>query len=715
MSNKRIIKFLFTGLTIFLLTLQLAYADIHAALLGDAPLKIKDFYTRLKPESEHAEIVKSIVYKLKYHHYEKVKLNDQLSEMVYDTYLSDLDPSRLYFLQSDIDTFAPYRQQIDDFMRKSDLHLAYQIFNQYQQRVIERMIFTLNYIDKDAKKADFTKDEYFETDREDVPWPQTIKQQNELWRKRLKNEMLNLVLSGKKMKDIIPLLQKRYRSQLNRASQTNSEDAFRIYMNSMTQVYDPHTQYFSPSASENFNIQMSLSLEGIGAVLQRENEFTKVLRLVPAGPADKAGELQPGDRIVGVGQGNEDDIVDVIGWRLDEVVHLIRGPKGTVVYLRIIPANAADDQTTSVIKITRDKVKLEEQAAHKKVVPITRNNKTYNIGVIDIPTFYLDFKAYHGGESDYKSTSRDVNRLINELDNEHISGLIIDLRDNGGGALQEANALTGHFIRKGPIVQVRESNGRVTCYYDRHPDIVYDGPLLVMMNRMSASASEIFSGAIQDYHRGVIVGTQSFGKGTVQSLLDLQQGQLKITHAKFYRISGKSTQYQGIIPDISFPPIYNPEKIGESTLPYAMKCDTITPADYSTYQIKPQMIDTLKSNHETRIKDNVEFEYLKANLKFRENQQEKTRISLCETTRKSERDAIDKWKLSWENKKRAAKGLKPLKELKTNDDDIKLSDKEEKDKEDKEEDDDIDAILMESSQILVDYIQIIDKTIAKKQ
>jgi carboxyl-terminal processing protease len=711
MSNNRISKFLFSGMVIFLLTSQLAYADIHAALLGDAPLKIKDFYTRLEPEADHAQIVKNIVYKLKYHHYEKVKLDDQLSEKIYDTYLSDLDPSRLYFLQPDIDSFAPYRQKIDDFMKNSDLVLAYQIFNQYQQRVIERMIFTLNYIDHDAKKTDFSKDEYFETDREKSSWPQTVIQQNELWRKRLKNEMLNLVLSGKKRTDILPLLQKRYRSQLNRASQTNSEDAFRIYMNAMTQVYDPHTQYFSPSASENFNIQMSLSLEGIGAVLQRENEFTKVLRLVPAGPADKAGELQPGDRIVGVGQGNEDDIVDVIGWRLDEVVHLIRGPKGTVVYLRIIPENAADDQTTRVIKITRDKVKLEEQAAHKKIVPITRNKKTYNIGVIDIPTFYLDFKAYHGGESDYKSTSRDVNRLIDALEKENISGLIIDLRGNGGGALQEANALTGHFIRKGPIVQVRESNGRVTRYYDRHSDIVYDGPLLVMMNRMSASASEIFSGAIQDYHRGVIVGTQSFGKGTVQSLLDLQQGQLKITHAKFYRISGKSTQYQGIIPDILFPPIYNPEKIGESTLPFAMKCDTIAPADYSTYRIKPQMIDTLTNKHEMRIKDNVEFDYLKANLKFREKQQEKTRISLCETTRKNERDAIDQWKLSWENKKRAAKGLKPLKKLENSaDDETDSSDKEQKD-----DDDEIDAILMESSQILVDYIQLIEKTIAKKQ
>ncbi|ETR71210.1 MAG: carboxyl-terminal processing protease [Candidatus Magnetoglobus multicellularis str. Araruama] len=656
MTNNRFIKLLSSGMVLItLLTYSLAFADIHPALIGDGPLQKKDFYTKLAPESEHPSIVKSIVYKLKYHHYEKIKLDDDLSKIIFDTYLSDLDPSRLYFLQSDIDSFTPYRQKIDDHLKKADLDLAYTIFNQYQQRVIERMIFILSFIKNQAKKVNFSIEEYFETDREKAPWPKTIKEQDELWRKRLKNEMLNLVLSGKEKDDIISLLRKRYRSQLNRASQTNSEDAFRIYMNALTQVYDPHTQYFSPSASENFNIQMSLSLEGIGAVLQRENEFTKVLRLVPAGPADKAGDLQPGDRIVGVGQGAEDDIVDVIGWRLDEVVHLIRGPKGTVVYLRIIPADAADDQTTRVIKITRDKVKLEEQAAHKKVMTVTRKEKTFKIGVIDIPTFYLDFKAYHGGESDYKSTSRDVNRLIDALENEDIAGIIIDLRDNGGGALQEANSLTGHFIQKGPIVQVRESNGRVTRYFDRHSNIVYDGPLLVMMNRMSASASEIFSGAIQDYHRGLIVGTQSFGKGTVQSLLDLQQGQLKITHAKFYRISGKSTQYQGIIPDIQFPPIYNPDKIGESTLPYAMKCDTIDPATHSKYNLTPQIISKLYKKHEQRIQDNVEFEFFKANLKFQTEQQEKTRISLSEATRKKERDAVDQWKLSWENKKEKQK------------------------------------------------------------
>ena len=702
-----------------------AFADVHSALLSDEPLKKESFYTPLEPEPEHAGIVKSIVYKLKYHHYEKINLDDQLSEKIYDTFLSDLDPSRLYFLQSDINAFKPYRHKIDDILKSVDLKPAYQLFNQYQQRVIERMIFILDFIEKKGKKVDFTIEESFESDREDSPWPSTLAIQNELWRKRLKNEMLNLLISGKKLDDIISLLKKRYRSQLNRASQTNSEDVFRIYMNALTQVYDPHTQYFSPSASENFNIQMSLSLEGIGAVLQRENDFTKVLRLVPAGPADKAGDLQPGDRIVGVGQGSEDDIVDVIGWRLDEVVHLIRGPKGTVVYLKIIPTNSANEHETNIIKITRDKVKLEEQAAHQTIVPITRNGETIKIGVIDIPTFYLDFKAYHEGASDYKSTSRDVERLINELLEEKVSGIIVDLRDNGGGALQEANALTGHFIRTGPIVQVRESNGRITRYFDRHSDILYDGPLLVMINRMSASASEIFSGAIQDYHRGLIVGTQSFGKGTVQSLLDLKQGQLKITHAKFYRISGKSTQYQGIIPDIEFPPTYNLEKIGESSLPYAMKCDNIDAARYSQFKERKDLIEKLSLNHQDRIKNNVEFEYLKAHLDFRKKQQENTTISLCEATRKKERDEIEQWKLSWENKKRKAKGLKPLDKLESNDndndndnddnDDANENESDQKKEKDDKEDEEIDPILIESSEILVDYIQMTQQAVAKKQ
>ncbi|KPA12528.1 periplasmic tail-specific protease [Candidatus Magnetomorum sp. HK-1] len=714
MLNNRLTRFtvysIFTGILFLgVFTHNFANADIHSALLGDEPLKKKDFYTRLEPEPEHSSLVKSIVYKLKYNHYEKIKLDDDLSEKIFDTYLSDLDPSRLYFLKSDVDSFSSYRKKIDDVMKSADLKLAYDIFNKYQQRVIERMIFILDHIKNKAKKMDFSIEENFETDREKLPWPASISVQDELWRKRLKNEILNLIMSGKKMDDIIPLLQKRYKSQLNRASQTNSEDVFRIYMNALTQVYDPHTQYFSPSASENFNIQMSLSLEGIGAVLQRENEFTKVLRLVPAGPADKAGDLQPGDRIVGVGQGSEESIVDVIGWRLDEVVHLIRGPKGTIVFLKIIPANSTDEHETKVIQITRDKVKLEEQAAHKKIIPITRNGENYKIGVIDIPTFYLDFKAYHEGASDYKSTSRDVNRLINELKKENITGLIIDLRDNGGGALQEANALTGHFIKSGPIVQVRESSGRVTRYFDRQSDIVYDGPLLVMINRMSASASEIFSGAIQDYNRGLVVGTQSFGKGTVQSLLDLKQGQLKITHAKFYRISGKSTQYQGIIPDIEFPPIYNLEKIGENTLPYAMKCDSIDAARFTQYKENSGLIDKIKLSHEERIKNNVEFKYLKAHLEFRKKQQEKTSISLCKSTRKKERDDIDKWKLSWENKKRKAKGLKPLDKLESNDDE----DNSENDSDIKN--DEIDPSLMEGGQILMDYIQMTQKTIAKKQ
>ena len=323
----------------------------------------------------------------------------------------------------------------------------------------------------------------------------------------------------------------------------------------------------------------------------------------------------------------------------------------------------------------------------------------------------MDFKAYHEGASDYKSTSRDVERLINELLKEKVAGIIVDLRDNGGGALQEANALTGHFIKTGPIVQVRESNGRITRYFDRHSDILYDGPLLVMINRMSASASEIFSGAIQDYHRGLIIGTQSFGKGTVQSLLDLKQGQLKITHAKFYRISGKSTQYQGIIPDIEFPPIYNLEKIGESSLPYAMKCDTIDAARYSQYKDRSDIVEQLKDSHEKRIKDNVEFEYLKAHLEFRKKQQEKTTVSLCEATRKKERDDIDKWKLLWENKKRIAKGLKPLDKLESTDDEDETADDDTK----KKEDDEIDPILKESAEILVDYIDLSQQSVAKKQ
>jgi len=694
----------------------------QSAALSLTHLVATDFYITLSPLSEHKSVDKNIVNKLNKQHLRSQKMNDDLSIKMYDRYLSDLDPTRSYFLASDIKEFDYYRDKLDDAIQKADLKPAFLIFNRYLKRVIERQVFSINFIGTRIKHMTFTENEWFETDRKKSPWPLNIKELDEIWRKRLKQEVLSLKLADKEIDNIIELLDKRYRNQLNRTTQSKSEDAFRTYMNALTQSYDPHTQYFSPRVSENFNIQMSLSLEGIGAVLQIENEYTKVLRLVPAGPADKAGDLKPGDYIVGVGQGKDGEIVDVIGWRLDDVVQLIRGPKGTIVRLTIIPVSGRDEQTRKTIQITRDTVKLEEQAAKKQILEVPRDNHVYKIGVIDIPTFYLDFKGMQSGSDEFKSTTRDVRRLIEELNHEQVVGLIIDLRENGGGALQEANSLTGLFIKRGPIVQVKGTNGRTSLYYDHNPELIYQGPLTVIVNRMSASASEIFAGAIQDYERGLIVGSQTFGKGTVQTLLDLERGQLKLTHAQFYRISGKSTQYNGIIPDIAYPSIYDIDIIGENTLPEALPFDKIDPAPYESLAMYASYLDKMTVSHNKRIAYNPEFDYLSASFKRRKELREKTKISLNEEKRKAEIEESKQWELGWENKKRIAKGLPKIASLDELSKDKKKNDEANKssDISDDEEDTDSmdvidlsDPILIETGQILLDYFILNQGSVAK--
>ena len=515
-------------------------------------------------------------------HYEKQRLNDDLSSKIYDLYLKSMDGTHSYFLASDVAEFEKYRLKLDDGLIRGNLDAPFAMYNRLQQRVTERLSFLLKQLPEKAKDYDFDKDELLSLDRENVEWSTSTEELDDLWRKRLKNSILNLRLADKEDDDIYELLSKRYQNQLNRTHLANEEDGFQVYMNAVTHAFDPHTAYFSPRNTENFNINMSLSLQGIGAVLQTEDEHTKVVRLVPAGPADKAGQLQTADKITGVGQGDE-EIVDVIGWRLDEVVDLIRGAKGTTVRLEIIPSDA-NDLKTKVISIVRDEVKLEEQSAQKEIIEIPQGDKVLRIGVIDIPTFYIDFQGRQEGKKDFKSTTRDVEKLVNELKEENIDGIIVDLRNNGGGSLDEALNLTDLFIDRGPVVQVRYSNGYVQVLPEdknQKAGIVYDGPIAVLTNRLSASASEIFAGAIQDYGRGIIVGGQTFGKGTVQSVLPLEHGQLKLTQAKFYRVSGDSTQHQGVIPDILFPTLFDKEKIGESALDEALAWDTIRPVSYT--------------------------------------------------------------------------------------------------------------------------------------
>ncbi|MCW8911189.1 MAG: S41 family peptidase, partial [Gammaproteobacteria bacterium] len=467
----------------------------------------------LSPLGEHSKTTAEIVSRLKHQHFQRtsISLDNDLSATVYDRYLQELDKDRSYFLASDIKEFEPYKLRLDDAFKTGNLEPAFLIFNRYHQRLIERLNFLIAELDKGIETLDFSKNELLLIDRKDQPWISSIEEMNQLWKKRLKNDVLNLKLTDKETQKIQETLSKRYNNQLTRLMQTKSEDAYRIYMNALTLSYDPHTQYFSPRATENFNIQMKLSLEGIGAMLQTEEEYTKVTRVIPAGPADKAGQLKANDKIISVGQDDEDDMVDVIGWRIDDVVDLIRGPKNTNVRLEIIPGNSANDQQTKIISITRDTVKLEEQAASKKIIELSQNGHKYKLGVIDIPKFYIDFEAASRGDPDYRSTTRDAHKLIDELSKENIDGLIIDLRNNGGGSLREVNELIGLFITKGPTVQVKNTSGRIYINNDEDASIAYTGPLAVLVNRLSASASEIFAGAIQDYRRGLVVGTQTYG------------------------------------------------------------------------------------------------------------------------------------------------------------------------------------------------------------
>jgi carboxyl-terminal processing protease len=662
-------------------------------------------------------------------HYEKQRLDDALSGKIYDLYLESMDGTRSYFLASDIKEFEQYRFKLDDGLIKSNLDAPFVMYNRLQQRVTERLSFLLKQLPEKAKAYDFSKNEKLSLDREEVKWSKNSEDLDELWRKRLKNSILNLRLADKDDNDIYELLSKRYRNQLNRTHLANEDDGFQVYMNSVTHAFDPHTAYFSPRNTENFNINMSLSLQGIGAVLQTEDEHTKVVRLVPAGPAAKAGQLQTADKITGVGQGDE-DIVDVIGWRLDEVVDLIRGAKGTTVRLEIIPSEA-NDLKTQIINIVRDEVKLEEQSAQKEIIEIPKGNKTLKIGVIDIPTFYIDFQGRQEGKKDFKSTTRDVERLVNELKQENVEGIIIDLRNNGGGSLDEALSLTDLFIDRGPVVQVRYSNGYVQVLPEaknQKPGIVYTGPIAVLTNRLSASASEIFAGAIQDYGRGIIVGGQTFGKGTVQSVLPLEHGQLKLTQAKFYRVSGDSTQHKGVIPDILFPSLFDKEKIGESALDEALAWDTIRPAGYTSKRDFQQWLPVLRENHQSRIETSPDFIYLNNQKDLMTKLRQRTDISLNEKLRKQEREDNETERLEIENKRRKAKGMALLSELESDNDvsdknkDGKISKHDSKDNNVKKGDgenladqEEPDALLFETGNILTDLMHLNEKTLAKQQ
>lgn len=653
-------------ITLILLIIVLCALDSKAAVQKKGPALGDDTTRVLAPENYYKKEDELIMILLGRYHYKKTDINDSLSSTILDRYLKTLDYNRSYFLASDIADFEKYRYELDDDLKIGRLKPAYDIFNLYMERLKERQDYIHNVL---KKEFDFSVDEKYEFDRKNASWAKDKSELDELWRKRLKNEALNEKLKGKEWAKVSETLDKRYSSFEKRMLQLKSEDVFQLFMNQFTEAIDPHTNYLSPMTSDNFKMQMSLSLEGIGASLMNEDEYTTVKEVIPGGPAYKSKLLKVNDKIVGVAQGEEGEMVDVINKSLDDVVKLIRGPKGTLVRLQILASDAGVNAKPKEIKLVRDKIKLEEQAAKKEVIETTRNGAPYKVGVITLPAFYFDYEAQARGEKDYKSTTKDVKRLLKELKEEKVDGVIMDLRDNGGGSLQEAIDLTGLFIKKGPVVQVRNSDGSVEVGTDTDEEIFYDGPLAVLVNRSSASASEIFAGAIQDYHRGIIVGERTYGKGTVQNLIDLNRfpkdngakyGQLKVTIAKFYRVDGGSTQRLGVVPDVKFPSMIDTTEYGESSEPSALPWDKITPTQYESYKKLGNIVPELNKRHEERMKNNPIFNNLFEEIQeIKEERQQKT-VSLMESKRKKEQEEQEDKKLKRINDRRQAEGLKLL-------------------------------------------------------
>ena len=647
-----------------LYSLPLSAQQTAALSAENIPLDVDAIYKEITPSEEYTTITRSVLSQMVRNHYSEVRVNDDFSSTLLDRVIDGLDPSRIYFTQADINEFEQYRTELDDMLRAGDVDAGFLMYNSYQKRVIERLVFSLKRLEKDGSPFDFTLDEYLIVDRSEEPWPASHDELEDLWRKRVKSNVLSALLSDETYEEAKEDLSERYRSQLSQILKNDQREAFQYYMDAMTLSIDPHTQYYLPQAAENFTMNMSLQLQGIGAVLTTEDEYTEVVSIVAGGPADMAGELQPNDRITAIAQG-DGEFVDVVGWRVDDVVQLIRGEKGTVVRLSVIPNNADNDFERNIISITRDTVQLEDESAKSEIVEIERNGETYKIGVIDLPTFYIDFQALQNRDPNYRSTTRDVRVLLEELKAENVDAVVVDLRNNGGGALNEANSLVGLFIDRGPTVQVMDADNNNNVYGDSDPGLVYDGPLAVLVNRLSASASEIFAGAIQDYQRGLVLGSQTFGKGTVQELIPLGEGQLKITRSKFYRISGESTQHRGVLPDIDFPDLYDvSDDIGEAALDSALPWDTIeTTSFYRPYANLQPILPALVSRHQERLQNDPDFNYIEAQIaRALENQEDNT-LSLNMDTLLAERAENDAWRLQLENSRRLAKGEEPYESI----------------------------------------------------
>lgn len=689
----------------------------------------------IKPDEQQSLVVKEVVQLIENYNYKKIKINDSISSVIFDRYIKALDPSRYYFLANDIKEFEKYRSTLDDDFRLGDLSVPFYIFNVYLKRYNERIDYSISQI---KGKYDFNQNDTYVYDREKMPWISTVADLDDIWKKRVKYELVNLKIASTDEVKNVETLTKRYENLKTQSAKFNNQDVFQILMNSFTEAIDPHTNYLNPRNAETFNVEMSRSIEGIGATLQLENEVTKIVSVVPGGPAFKSKQINAGDRIIGVAQGVNGEFEDIIGWRIDNAVSKIKGPKGTTVKLKIIPVGQELASKPVIITLVREKVNLVDQSAKKTVKTIISDGKPYKIGIIDVPAFYADFKAANAGDPNYKSTTRDVRLLLDTLKNiDKVDAVMMDLRANGGGSLIEAIDLTGLFIDKGPVVQVKDLRGNVEIDEDKRPGTAWDGPLGVIVDRLSASASEIFAGAIQDYGRGVIMGTQTYGKGTVQSSIDLnrlvnpsllqklsaaimgakeksetstitsqkvdkpannvvvdkdgvpQLGIINLTIGKFYRINGNSTQHKGVIPDFNFPSVYPLDKIGEDTEPSALPFDMIKPSNFRVVANLSEIKANLLKLHEQRMSNSVAYKVLQDDIADSKERDGQTTIPLNQAKLKAERDALEAKSLSRLNELRMARGLAPLK------------------KGGKIKDDAYDFVQEESLQIMVDLIKLV--------
>ena len=693
-----------------------------------------DGVQNIKPDEQQSLVLREVVQLIENYNYKKVKVTDSISSIIFDRYIKALDPSRYYFLASDIKDFEKYRKTLDDDFRVGDLSAPFYIFNVYLKRYNDRINYSMSQI---KAQYDYTQNDTYVYDREKMPWVSSVSELDQIWKKRVKYELVNLKIAGTDDSKNVETLNKRYLSLKTQSSKFNNQDVFQILMNSFTEAIDPHTNYFNPRNAETFNVEMSRSIEGIGATLQLENEVTKIVSLVPGGPAFKSKQINAGDRIVGVAQGINGEFEDIVGWRIDNAVSKIKGPKGTTVKLKIIPSGQELSSKPIIITLVREKVNLVDQSAKKSVKTILSDGKPYKIGIIDVPAFYADFKAANAGDPNYKSTTRDVRLLLDTLKNfDKVDAIVMDLRANGGGSLLEAIDLTGLFIDKGPVVQVKDLRGNVEIDEDKQPGSTWDGPFGVLVDRLSASASEIFAGAIQDYGRGIIMGTQTYGKGTIQSSIDLnrfvspsilqkltalfkkpqttqlvpksgepiessvildkegipQLGQINLTIGKFYRINGNSTQHKGVMPDFSFPSVYPMDKIGEDTEPSALPFDVVKPSNFNVVSDLNAVKANLAKLHAQRMSNSIAYKILQDDIAEAKKRDGQTTITLNEKKLKAERDALELKSISRLNELRAARGLAP----------IKKGDKIAKE-------DSYDFVQEESLNIMIDLIKFGDK------